>query len=120
MSGSINLTPAPVQLPSMAVGDDDARWVDFSPELNPLGDLIQNVIGITFSHADGTPSMAGDVTLDPSTGRVPTISNAGQRVTVWMIAGQNPFLFAVDIQVFTQQGRTLNRTVYLQIAAALG
>lgn len=117
---SSSTTPLPPTLPSLAVGDDDARWLDYTAELGPLPDQIASVISITFAHLDGTPAETGDIMLDPTTGRVPAISNGGMRVTWWMIAGTNPQFYVVTISVMTQSGRTLNRAAFLTVVGGLG
>ncbi|WP_029311620.1 phage fiber-tail adaptor protein [Acidiphilium angustum] len=117
---SSSTTPIPPTLPSLAVNDNDARYLDFTPELSPLPDLITEVISVTFQHLDGSPAETGDVTLDTSNGRVPAISNAGMRVTWWMIAGTNAQYYEVILQVLTQRGTTLNRSAFLTVVGALG
>lgn len=115
---SDTISPPPPTIPSLAVGDMDWRYLDWTAELGPLGDSVDQVVAIEFFHLDGTPLDAGDIAL--GTGVQPLLSAGNQRVSFWSIAGTNPQDYEVSITVTTTQGRTLTRSAYLSVVDALG
>lgn len=115
---SSSITPPPGILGSMAVGDEDWRYIDMTPELAPENDPIASVAGFAVSRSDGTTSAVGDLTVDTS--NVPIVSNGAMRVTFRLLAGSTVETFLIILTVQTTSGRTLNRAAYISVVAALG
>lgn len=115
MSG--NTTPAPPTLGSLAVEDDDWRYLDFSA-LASYGDSIATVDAITIGRADGSPSQTGDLSANPAD--TVQLSNGNLRATFWLVAGTTQDTFLITLTITTAQGRQLNRSAYISVVGALG
>jgi hypothetical protein len=75
--------PVPTELPPMHEGETDARYMDCTPALGPVGDAFSDVssVAVSLSRMDGAALTALDLTPAPSawpseldaTGRVVTL-----------------------------------------------
>jgi hypothetical protein len=128
--------PTPPFVGSLRGGSVEARQLDFTPELLPLGSGILSVLGISVQRIDGAPMTPGDLTITPPGTAGPwlsgSITNAagisvGAAIVGWwetaaaQIAVSGPVYYKVSITVATSSGETpLTRDCYQIVTNALG
>jgi hypothetical protein len=116
--------PVPVELPAMREGEIDARYMDCSPALAPVGDVFSdiNTVIVIVSRYDGIPMTELD--LQPAIGIwPPSLDDSGQVVTYgWNApvgsAGRTYLLTLVANP--TKEGRRFVRDWFMSVLPLLG
>lgn len=116
--------PTPTELPAMREGETDGRYMDFSPALCPVGDVIPSLSNVTVvvTRRDGCPMTAGDL-QEADASWPPTLDTSGTIVTYGWTApvgsADSSYTLTVTINP-TKEGRTFIRDWFISILPLMG
>lgn len=116
--------PPPTELPAMRVGELDGRYMDCSPALAPVGDIITDLSTITVvvTRRDGRAMGVGDI--QPAGGAWPPTLDLNKMVVTmgWLAPpGSAGVTYLLTMTVTpTFQGRTFIRDWFMSVVPLLG
>lgn len=124
ISPIIQSYPPPTELPAMRAGETDGRYMDCSPALAPVGDIITDVstVSVAVSRRDCKLMTVNDLQSASGTWDT-TIDTTGQVVTMgWMAplasAGVT-YLLTLTINP-THEGRIFVRDWFMAVLPLMG
>lgn len=116
--------PPPTELPAMRAGETDGRYMDCSPALAPVGDIITDVstVSVSVSRRDCVSMTDADL-QSAASGWDTTIDDTGQVVTTGWTAPPTSagvtYLLTLTINP-TRQGRVFVRDWFMSILPLMG
>lgn len=116
--------PVPTELPAMRAGETDGRYMDCSPALAPVGDIITDVstVSVAVSRRDCKPMTTDDLQSAAGTWDT-TIDDTGQVVTMGWIAPAASagvtYLMTLTVNP-TKEGRIFIRDWFMSILPLMG
>lgn len=116
--------PVPTELPAMREGETDGRYMDFSPALNPVGDVIPDLSNVTVvvTRRDGCPMTESDI-QEADVAWPATLDETGTILTYGWTApvgsAGSTYTFTVKINP-TKEGRTFIRDWCMSVLPHMG
>ena len=124
VSPTVQSYPPPTELPAMRAGETDGRYMDCSPALAPVGDIITDVstVSVAVSKRDCGAMTANDLQSAAGTWDT-TIDTTGQVVTTgWtapITSAGVTYLLTLTVNP-TKQGRVFIRDWFMSILPLMG
>lgn len=126
--------PGPPLLKGLRGGSIEARTLDFTPDLAPIGDGIISINSITVSRVDGSYMTPNDLSITPPfyippwlTGSMLSGGNiVGAAIVGWWetasatVALADPIWYKISVTVTTALGSTITRDCYQVVTDAFG
>jgi hypothetical protein len=116
--------PPPVELPAMRAGETDGRFMDCSPALAPVGDIITDLstVSVTVTRQDSQTMGAND--LQPAGGAWESaLDSTGMVVTLGWIAPVSSagvtYLLTLSVNT-TREGRVFIRDWIMSVLPLMG
>jgi hypothetical protein len=110
--------PVPTELPPLHEGETDARYMDCTPALAPVGDYFVDMasVAISISRMDGSQLSVTDLTPAPSAWPS-SLDNTGRIVTMgWRApAGSGGRTYLLIMTAPTRDGRIFVRTWIMSV-----
>lgn len=124
---SFSITPPPVPMPSIRVGEIDSRYMDCTLDLGPVGDSFPSTgaISVLISRQDANPTTSGDLQLASglSSGYATTLDSSKLIPTFWYSAPSGSIGNYYNLTLVankTTQGRLFKRDWLIYVAPFIG
>lgn len=127
--------PGPPLLKGLRGGGIEARTLDFTPDLAPIGDGLISINSITVSRVDGSYMTPNDLSITPPFYTPPWLTGSminqsgtvvGAAIVGWWetasatVALVDPIFYKISVTVTTALGYTLTRDCYQVVTDAFG